>query len=641
MNSPHNPPDPLAAPRLTAKQSAAANGRRLLLIEARPLFAAGLSCAQVSKSLRVPNARLYRLLQSAPAGNAVQKIDFLLAQSTSALAPRARRGRCSEFAALLQTPEIRDEMIRLYAATVGASSAVAAQDRRTGSIATTLKRLADFHLVPESLAARLRSGFRPAPLVGFLKKNWTPEMEMKFRGQRHYTLNTIVGRRDLVEELADGTLATLKPGRVWGLDDMSSNVPFWFDFPRLKKIPNCGLAPMIARHGCAIGRQGLYAWDWASSAWLGFDLIGRLHDAYTAADILRLLRKLIKNYGKPEAIVLEGGIFNSKTISGWTVSDSALVETANGIERPEMSEIESARLRDGIRAIGVKIIRATSARAKPIEGAFNHLQRLLPTFFERGEAVNIGRFPGEFDWAARQTRRAANGVRHARELGFVKDDRLADVTWQAMTWEGCHEKNRFGWTTPQKPLEVLTNFLSASPLPAAEESDLAVCLPVKIEGRKIVGGKITVTVLGREFDFVNPKIFAALGDGASVDVAFDDCEPQAGMAVYDSRGFLCWANYLPAGPVLSARDRRHDPAVETLRAYKKFHSTRGRMLDLKSLRTVRFDEMRAPGVAADNDSPRGEMQLIERSLNARQHAVDVRRARDRHEAISALADLPD
>jgi len=578
-----------AAFQLTEFQLHEANERRLLLLAAIPFFDAGLSNVKTAEAIGVDHVKLHRLLTLGGSGSNAERARALAAGPASVLAPKISPGRGSSFEALLQVPEITGEINRLYMATMGASCAQATNDRRTGSIATTLLRLADFPSVPANLAEKLRAGSKPKCLVDFIKGTWTPEVEAKYRGQKHYGTATIAGRRELTEVLADGSKVPLQPGRVWVFDDMSSNIPFWFEVdPSTAGTADKGTRQLIERHGCCLGRQGLYAWDWASGAWLGLELVGRLRDAYQASDILRFIRKLVMIYGKPDKIVMERGVWQSRAISGWTVRENGdVVESEDGWTVPEIAADETAKISDGIRAIGVEIIHTFTPRGKPIEGAFNHHQRLVPTFLKPGEAVNIGRHAGEFEWSAKQHRRASNGVLHPRELGFIHIDRLADVAWEAMQWEGAHMKaGRDG-----KPTEILTTWLQTSPLPPATERDLAVFLPEK-RSVTLRNGVLTTTVNSDPLQFLNPEYFAALGDGVRVDFAFDPAEPTLGAAIYNERGFLCWANHLPAGPVISALDRSNDPSVQLIKRYKLAHRTAARMLDFRSLRTVATAERR-------------------------------------------------
>jgi len=605
----------VTSPTLTETQLREANKRRLVLLAAKPLLESGASVNKTAMACAVKHVFLHRLLAMAPeqAGErltSAERCRRLLDAPTATLAPAVPGGQTSPFEVLLEMPTVVAEINRLYSATMGASCAQATIDRRTGSISTTLLRLADFNQVPPALAAKLRARTKPGCLVDFIKATWTPEIEAKFRGQKHYQLATSVGRRELTEELMDGTRVPLKPGRVWVFDDMSSNIPFWFDVDEMWAL-HTGLAPMIKRHQCAVGRQGLYAIDWASYAWIGLELVGRMRDAYRASDILRFFRRLVMMYGKPDMVVFEQGVWKSRSISGWKVKDDGvLVEVEDDCVRPEMSGDEQAKITDGIHAMGVEVRFAYSPRGKIIEGAFNYLQTVVPTFLNPGEGINIGRHAGEFEWSAKQARRAADGVFHARDLGFVHIDRLADLAWQAMLWEGQHDKAcRNG-----KPLEILGTYLQSFPLPPASERDLAVFLPEKRNGL-IRNGKLSPEVGGDTIDFIHPEVFAALGDGVRVDYAFDPAEPTLGAAVYGKNGWLCQASYLAPGPVISARDRSEDPSVQLIKRYKLAHRTAARMIDFSTLRTV------ATASRRDGD---GKVTVV---TNAPQHNPPVKIAK--------------
>ena len=641
----HEAPQASSGPaELSSSQWAAANARRLLLVQAKPLLDSGVPDCHVAQSLGVSAATLCRLLNLCPSKdsgilNSAGKCRRLLDLPTEKLAPPVAQRAGSEFDVLLQVKEITDEMVRLYVATMGASCAQMTNDRRTGSMATTLKRLGDFPAVPPLLAAKLRAGAQPKPLVEFLKRTFTPEIEAKVRGQKHYATATISGRRDLVEELEDGTRVPLQPGRVWVFDDMSSNIPFWFDVDRaeLEGISDHGLRQLVERHGCALGRQGLYAWDWASGMWLAVELVGRLRDAYQAADILRFLRKLVMLYGKPEKIVFERGVWAARAISGWAVREDELVETEDSWQVPEMAGDESAKLNDGIRALGIVLIQTHTPRGKPIEGAFNHHQRLVPTFFNRGEVVNIGRHAGEFEWSARAYRRGQAGVLHPRDLGFVHIDRLAEVIWEAMVWEGNQPKAR----RDGKPIEIFSTWLQTSPLQPASQQDLAVFLPHK--GELLIRGGV-ISPLGHQF--LAPEQFAALGDGSRVGYAFDPAEPTLGAAIYTERGFLCWADFLPAGPVISARPRGDAEGPQLLKRYKAAHRNAFRALDIKSLRPVAIAERRngsGAAVTVGNTDLSARTQAAPAPQAPRRTAEHPETVRNRlsRSALSALAGVTD
>jgi hypothetical protein len=214
------------------------------------------------------------------------------------------------------------------------------------------------------------------------------------------------------------------------------------------------------------------------------------------------------------------------------------------------------------------------------------------------------------------------GVRHARDLGFLHISRLADVAWQAMLWEGHQPKAR----RPQPPLEMLATFLSASPLPTLSPRDLAVFLPEK-RSATVRNGVLTASVGGDVHQFCNPELFAGLAGGTRLDYAFDPDEPTLGAALYTERGLVGRATYLPAGPVISARDRSQDDGPQILKRYKSAHRTEGRFLDLATLRTVKVSEARQMPVA-----PRHTQTADRRNIVQPFNPRDVLR----HEAEDAL-----
>jgi len=587
---------------LSARQRAAAHARWQLLKAALPLLESRLSQSQAARLVGIADAKLCRLLALAKTSGAerissAEKCRRLLAGPLADLAPGVSTGAPSEFQTISELPAVRRRLLRLYVATFGASTEQALNDRRTGSQATALARLPDLcPEIPPLLAAKLRHGAKPKPFVQYLGR-WTAELEAKWRGPRHYTLAGVSGRRTLTVEQADGTTEDLRPG-TWVFDDMSSNLPFWFEVPAGVIPPEDsgkarGLARMIQRFGCGLGRQGLYAWDWASASWLGLELLGRVRDAYTKDIILRFVHKLILQYGKPDRIIFERNVWQANVISGWDVrEDGAVIEVPDADERPAMEDETVNLLQDGLKAIGIELIYTHTPRGKPIEGAFNHHQRIVPTFLEEDEAVNIGRHAGEFEWAEKRRGQAAAGSAHPRDRGFIHIDRHADVSWNAMEWEGGRPKKSRG---NQCPTEILLSSLASLPShrKTLSEEEHARFLPEIRGPLKLRGGHVTVAVDTEPYQFIHPEHFAALGDGFRVSVAFDPAEPSKGMAIYNAEQsdrvnhlgyklgqYICLASLHAAGPVISYRDRSEDEGVTLIKRYKNFHRTAYRAFDL-------------------------------------------------------------
>jgi len=602
----------LSADCISARQKQAAGERRVLLQHAHDCLKAGMSQQAAAKVCGLSSAALSRLLNSVPGGGKLSplaKCERLLGFPVEQLAPDQARGAQSLFAELAKMPSVQQELYRLYLLTIGSSSEYMGASRRTGSAALTLERFADSEQCPERLRERLRNGCQPKPLLQVIRRI-TAEIEQRHRGQRHYELYSIVGRRSLEIELEDGTREALPVGRTWVFDDMSTNWPFWFEAPAEAGVA-LGVKPLVERHGCGLGRQGLYGWDWGSAAWLGLELVGRVRDAYTADIILRFFRRLMQTYGKPDTIVLEQSVWKARSIDGFTVLNHEIAEEK--YQRPGMEDGEKALLQDGLRALGIRLMYTWTPRGKPIEGGFQQVQTAFPTFCTPGEGVNIGRYAGEFERGAVAMRRAGDGVRHPKELGFLHIQRHADLSWETMQW--LNQRNT--GARAGKPAELLARALQESPLPRLTERDLACFLP-DLRELQIRGGHVWPTVEGNALAFIHPEHFAELGNGYLVSVKFDPAEPLLGAAIYNRdlssrnhRGyaagqFICWATLHQDAPVISLRDRGEDEGRQLIARYRRFHRTEYRALNLPRQQTVQVSERRDGA---------GQVATVERGVN--------------------------
>jgi hypothetical protein len=470
---------------------------------------------------------------------------------------------------LATLPAVVERLQTLYRLTCGASSNYMAKGQRTGSARLALLRFADDELCPAPLGMMLRRGAQPRPLMAIIRVI-TPELEALDRGPGHYQ-GTITGLRALEEELQNGQRVPLRPGDVWELDDMSTNYPFWFE------------CQGVGKHSSVLGRQGLYCGDVASSKWLGVELVGRPRDAYRAEDILRFLRKLMQAYGKPRRLRIERGVWRARVIKGWSEEGTDGTEGTEGTEGTKvegMDEAEQALLQDGLKALGIEVIYCYTPGQKGwIESNFNRLQQVLPTFVGR-EAVNIGRHGGEYEEAAKRVRQAHDGVHHPRELGFLHIDRAADLLTTAMEWIGSTTRESRGGTIPN---EVWDGWVTEHPLAPVTGTDLAVFLP-EIREVTLRLGHAWCQHDRQQFGFINPEVFADLGQGYRVTVRFDPSEPSLGAAIYNRETssanraglqvgqFICWADFHEAAPMFSAV-KGEQPGQDLVKRFRAFHRT--------------------------------------------------------------------
>lgn len=194
----------------------------------------------------------------------------------------------------------------------------------------------------------------------------------------------MVTRRGMFEELADLSRVDILPGEVWELDDYSTNQPYHF------------LEPLTKNE--MLGRQILGARDLCAAAWLGFDHIGRERDAYRGEDILRFIRRLMQDHGKPRKLRLERGIWEKSTVHGIAV--------------------KGMKGHWGDLADLVEIVHVFKSKSKSIiEGGFNEIQKWLSH-----TGVDIGRERGAFEEATRRVIESRQKGKSAADLGFVSQE---------------------------------------------------------------------------------------------------------------------------------------------------------------------------------------------------------------------------
>ena len=497
---------------LTDSQRKDALANRMILEAALPYLVAGMTQADAAKAARTNAPKLCRLLALATLGIRAtdgERCQSLLDGPVSALAPKRAPGRESSWELITELPAVQQKLTHLYLSTVGASGEAMSHHRHTGSVALTLERFAEEPECPADLAKLLARGSQPKPLVRFLGKI-TTDHEQALRGAKRFGLHVATTRRDQTIALKDGTRAMNRAGFIWSLDDMSSNHPFSFAMPDGSD---------------GISRQGLYAWDVASRAWLGVELVARPREAYRAEDILRFLRRLMMSRGKPAVLRLEQGIWHSNAIKGITVEENP-VEDA--FTRPAMDAEEKAKVQDGLKAIGIEIQYVRNAHGKgEIEGGFRYLQSLVATYAP--QFISIGRHAGEFEAGSKAVRRLRAGSHTAAALGFATMGQLGDIIEKAMSF---HNRRKVGRELSAE--EVWARDTSAQPLASLTDKDLAAFLPT-IREATINGLRITCQVEGAFHDWRADK-FADLGNGYRVYIRFDATEPTLGAAIYNREG---------------------------------------------------------------------------------------------------------
>lgn len=460
--------------------------------EATELLAGGLPMKKAAARVGVPQGTLERWLRAWKSGGAeAMESDY------------SGVGRPAVAAVI--PPEFRD-FIRRKAA-------------MCGSKAFTYKRIVSDINCPEGLREyllpKLLNGKTLSlPLSLRRVAEVPPDLAAKYRGDVAYDhIGFKLAHSPTVLDPLTGKFRELMAGDLFISDDMSVNHYFWCELTDADARTRTDRDRKLAeKHGVFIGRQGLYSID-AKGKWLGVDLLGRPTDSYTAADILRHVRHVLEDHGMPRlAWILEKGIWLARTVNGMKVviDDSARAATVAGLS-----------------SLGFEVIHVNTSEGKAlIEGAFGYLQRALDWL----EVPTIGRKRGEMERVQRLVERVHSGTIHPRDAGFPYIAVMADHVKSAMVC--CNADFKNGVIQNGVPDEIWHRDTSAHPLRQIGPEHMGVFMPIKFE-TMINGGHVMKHLEGERYRFTDPDLFAVLGSGYRVLVAFDPGEPQAGAEIYN------------------------------------------------------------------------------------------------------------
>lgn len=460
--------------------------------QATELLAGGLPLKKAAAKVKIPEGTLERWLRAWKSGGP----DNLVADYSGVGRPAV---------AVVIPPKYRD-FIRRKAA-------------MCGSKALTYKRIVNDRNCPEKLREyllpKLLSGKQLSlPLSLRRVAEVTPDLAAKYRGDTAYDHKGFkLTHGPTVLDPLTGKFRELMAGDIFISDDMSVNHYFWCELTDADaRTRNDRDRKLAEKHGVFIGRQGLYTID-ARGKWLGVDLIGRPTDAYTSADILRHVRHVIEDHGMPRiAWILEKGIWLARTINGLTVviDDTARAATVAGLS-----------------SLGFKVVHVNTSEGKAlIEGAFAYLQSTLDFL----EVPTIGRHRGEMERVQRLIGRIHNGSVHPADAGLPYISKMADFVKQAMVL--CNGDFKNGFIQNGVPDEEWHRDVTAHPLRPLGPEHMGVFMPIKF-ATMINGGHVVKHLEGERYRFTDPDLFAVLGSGYRVLVAFDPGEPAAGAEIYN------------------------------------------------------------------------------------------------------------
>lgn len=337
----------------------------------------------------------------------------------------------------------------------------------------------------------------------------TGEEMAQFRSKKRTQDYELVISRGLTFIDVDGEERPLLPNSLWESDDMSLNQPFrWVEPTTGKEF---------------VGRQTLCTVDVYSHMWLAGQPIGRDRDAYRVEDIADHMESLISDKGLPYCWRLERGSWESNFIHG--------IDLGEGKRWGGVDEL-------------FHVIHTWKSRTKgTIEGGFRFVQAIMSHC-----SMDIGRVRGEYDFAARELRRAQHGQSDALARFWTIDD-AANALAAAMEQDNASLKERRAHLSNSAGLMVRADDLYKSALirPVRPQDKWRFC-PVKKQAT-IRNGKVTIKdkYYTKPFEFVvnDGSWDGYLANGTPVLIAFHPGRPQEG----------CWVfNALPRGDV---RNRQH------------------------------------------------------------------------------------
>jgi len=298
---------------------------------------------------------------------------------------------------------------------------------------------------------------------------------------------------------------------IWEFDDESENTP-WVELDE-NGVPR-------------VNRQTLKAIDVYSSAYLGMRAVSRNSDGYRIEDQADFLCELVDAHGLPLRCRIERGPWDNNFWFGipqkkeWWHTEDCTNFRFGGIDTAAGGPI--------------KVIQAFKSRHKgTIEGSFNHRQNLAAH-----ETLDIGRFRGEHEDAARALRRARTNQADAIAR-FPEAAARADISAEVMmrfNSEPKRRKNLFG-SKKVVPAELYATAVKRE-LPASERWRF---LPLKTS-LAVRNYHVQCKVPGHEIPF----LFSAEGFAPSWDwhpylpsgwrlfIAFHPLRPDLGCHIFNA-----------------------------------------------------------------------------------------------------------
>lgn len=340
----------------------------------------------------------------------------------------------------------------------------------------------------------------------------TTEEKLSFRGAKAMAAVEPARPRGRFYEF-QGKTYPMHPNALWEFDDESENTP-WVE--------------MDEDGRARLNRQTLKAIDYDSAFYLGMRAISKDSDGYGLEDQADFFHELVDAFGMPLRVRIERGPWDNNFWFG--------VGLRSTWQTPETADYRFGGI--DLSAGGpVGVLQAFKSRHKGlIEGSFNHRQNLAAH-----ETLDIGRFRGEHEKAAKQVT-AAQNLRRQENLEravaqFPTASARADISLDVMHRFNSELKLRRNYWGHKKmrPTEV---YATCNPVewPAEERWRL---LPVKKTATHSKG-HVSITVKGQSYLFSSEGIMptwdwqAYLPDGWRLFVVFHPQRLDLGARIFNA-----------------------------------------------------------------------------------------------------------
>jgi hypothetical protein len=427
LNTPHETPP---ASAFTAYQLAAALHRLRVLRIVAVAMREGVSQNAAAEQAREDASSVCRWRQRITAcGLGIADLESGDERLIQALAPQLPPGPAPKFALGAEEANALRALVLARSAEDAMHFSLAVEEFARHPACSTLTRTLILAELDRAAAKRRAPNWPPS-----IRRAGYPTRQeaAAFRGRKHAQAFENVDRRGMFWTDDTGERRCIHAHSVWELDDASDNEP------RRTMDPDTG--------GIVLTRQALWTQDLYSAAVLGLTQIARARDAYRVEDIADHLLRCVDEWGLPEWLRLERGIWDSTWLHGFV---------------PEVPGWPVDQAWGGLEPL-VRIAHVFKSKSKGgIESSFNLIQAMAAH-----RALSIGRTRGEFEAGTKALIRShRTGQADPR---FWPMEQSIEAMTEVARWFNSRPKQRRAFGRDLVAPDDLLRRARGAPMPAGE-----------------------------------------------------------------------------------------------------------------------------------------------------------------------------